>query len=123
MIGGLSVSSKINNEFGVISIDNEVVSRLAGQAVMECAGVVGMAAKNVKDGFVQLLKKENLSKGIILTPDEGAIALGIHIVVEYGTSIPAIAETMQSNIKYRVEEYTGVKISRVNIFVDGVRVE
>ena len=117
------MSSKINNEFGVISIDNEVVSRLAGQAVMECAGVVGMAAKNVKDGFVQLLKKENLSKGIILTPDEGAIALGIHIVVEYGTSIPAIAETMQSNIKYRVEEYTGVKISRVNIFVDGVRVE
>jgi len=117
------MSSKINNEFGVISIDNEVVAHLAGQAVMECAGVVGMAAKNVKDGFVQLLKKENLAKGIILAPDEDALALSIHIIVEYGTSIPAITETIQSNIKYKVEEYTGVKISRVNIFVDGVRVE
>jgi len=117
------MSSKIDNAFGRISIDNEVVAHIAGQAVMESAGVVGMASKNVKDGIVRLIKKENLSKGIILTPEEGGLILSVHIFVEYGTSIPAIAETIQTNIKYRVEEYTGVKVARVNIYIEGVRVD
>jgi len=117
------MSAKIVNEYGTISIDREVIARIAGQAVMECAGVVGMASKNVKDGFVQLLKKENLAKGINLSQDGDGLAISLHIIVEYGTSIPAITETIQSNIKYKTEEYAGIKISRVNIHVDGVRVD
>ena len=117
------MSTKIETKLGTITIENEVIARLAGQSVMECAGVVGMASKNVKDGIVQLIKKDNLAKGITLTPDDGKVGLSLRIIVEYGTNIPAIAETIQTNIKYRVEEYTGVEISRVNIFVEGVRVD
>jgi len=117
------MASKIKNEYGFISIENEVIARIAGLAAMGCAGVVGMAAKNVKDGFVQLLKMESLSKGVRLTIGETAIAVDLHIIVEYGTNIAAIADTLISSVRYQVEENTGVPVEQVNIFVEDIRVD
>lgn len=115
--------SKIKNIYGTITIDNEVVARIAGLAAMDCYGIVGMAAKNVKDGFVQLLKKESITKGIRLSTKEEGLSIDLHIIVEYGTNIAAIADSIISTIKYRVEEYVGIKVIHVNIFVEGVRVD
>lgn len=116
--------SKIENEYGTITIDNEVVARIAGIATTECYGIVGMASKNVKDGFVQLLKRESLTKGVrIHISNENLVDIDLHIIVEYGTNISAIADTIISTVKYKVEEYTGLNIERINIFVEGVRVD
>jgi len=117
------MTSKINTEYGIISIDNEVIERIAGQAVAECVGVVGMASKNMKDGFVQLLKKENLSKGIQLTINENGLSAGLHIIVEYGTNIAAVTETLLTNVRYRILEYTGLSVCHIDIYVDGIRVD
>ena len=116
---------KLKNELGVITIENEVVARIAGMAAMDCYGIVGMAAKNVKDGIVQLLKLESVTKGVRLTLDATAAAavIDLHIIVEYGTNIAAIGETLVSTVKYRVEEYTGLRVDKINIFVEGVRVD
>lgn len=113
---------KIVNEYGTITIDNEVVARIAGIAATECC-IVGMGAKNVKDGFVQLLKKESLSKGIRLEVLEDSVIIDLHIIVEYGTNISAIADSLISSVQYKVEEYAGVKVKKINIFVDSVRVD
>lgn len=117
------MSVKIINEHGTISIDNEVIARIAGISSMDCYGVVGMAAKNVKDGLVHLLKLDSLTRGVRLTMDENKIILDLHIIVEYGTNISAIADTLISNVKYQVENYVGLEVSKINIFVEGVRVE
>jgi len=114
---------KLKNELGVITIDNEVIARIAGLAAMDCYGIVGMAAKNVKDGLVQLLKLESLTKGVRLTISEDSAIVDLHIIVEYGTNISAIGETLISTVKYRVEEYTGLRVEKINIFVEGVRVD
>ena len=114
--------SKISNEFGVITISNEVIARIAGDAAMDCYGIVGMAAKNVKDGFVQLLKRESLTKGIRLTINENSLNIDLHIIAEYGTNIPAIGDTLVKTVKYKVEEYVGLPVESVNIFVEGIRV-
>ncbi len=114
--------SKIKNEYGTITIDNEVIVRIAGLAAMDCYGIVGMAAKNVKDGLVQLLKRESLTKGITFSYNEDAVIIDLHIIVEYGTNISAIADTLISTVKYKVEEYTGINVEKINIFVEGVRV-
>jgi len=113
----------IKNKYGTISIENEVVARIAGLAAMDCYGIVGMAAKNIKDGFVQLLKMESLSKGVHLNISNGSIVIGLHIIVEYGTNISAIADSIVNTVKYRVEEYIGLPVAQVNIFVEDVRVE
>ena len=117
------MSAKLENDYGVITIENEVIARIAGYAAMDCYGIVGMAAKNVKDGIVQLLKKESLTKGIKLTVNENKISLDFHIIVEYGTNMTAIADNIISTVKYKVEEYAGLEVENVNIFVEGVRVD
>lgn len=117
------MSAKLENEYGIISIDNEVIARIAGVAAIECYGIVGMAAKNVKDGIVHLLKKESLTKGIKLTLEENKVSIDLHIIVEYGTNISAIADNIISTVKYKVEDITGLEVIQVNIFVEGVRVD
>ena len=117
------MQSKIKNDLGLIIIENEVIARIAGVAAMECAGLVGMAAKNMRDGIVQLLKMESLAKGVKLENIEDDIIISLHIIVEYGTNINAIADTLMSNVKYKVEANTGIKVREVNIFVEGIRVD
>ncbi len=117
------MSYKKKNDLGNITIDEEVISRIAGLAAMDCYGIVGMASKNVKDGLVQLLKKESLTKGVKLAISGDSVVIDLHIVVEYGTNISAIAETLVSTVKYKVEETIGLIVTTVNIFVEGVRVD
>ena len=115
-------SSK-RNEYGNITIDNEVIARIAGLTAMESVGVVGMAAKNMKDGLVHLLKIESLTKGVKLSINEDAVTVDLHIIVEYGTNISAIADSLISNVKYKVEEFVGITVEKINIFVEGIRVD
>ena len=117
------MSAKLENNYGVITIENEVIARIAGYAAMDCYGIVGMAAKSVKDGIVQLLKKESLTKGIKLVVNENRISLDFHIIVEYGTNITAIADNIIATVKYKIEEFVGFEVETINIFVEGVRVD
>ena len=114
--------SQIKNEYGTITIDNEVIARIAGLAAMDCYGIVGMAARSVKDGLVRLLKMESLTRGIVLEINENALSIRLHIIVEYGTNIPAIAGSLTDMVKYKVEEYVGMNVEKIEIFVDGIRV-
>lgn len=115
--------AKLENEYGIVTIENEVIARIAGMAAMDCYGIVGMAAKNMKDGIVQLLKKESLTKGIRLVMTENRLSFEFHIIVEYGTNISAIADNIISTVKYKVEECAGLEVENINIFVEGVRVD
>ena len=118
------MQSKIKTELGTIGIENEVIARIAGLAAMECYGVVGMVAKSIRDGLVHLLKIESLSKGVsIVTADNGDLLIKLHIMVEYGTNIAAIATTLQENVRYAVESAVGMPVREVNIFVESVRTE
>ena len=114
---------KIKTAYGTISIENEVVARIAGLAAMECYGIVGMAAKSVKDGIVHLLKIENLTRGIKLTANDKTINIELHVIAEYGTNITAICESLISTVKYKVEESCGLTVGKVNVFVEGLRVD
>ena len=114
--------AKIQNEYGSILIDNEVIARMAGVVAMECYGIVGMAARNVRDGLVQLLKMDSLTKGVRLQIQENTLIVDLHVIVEYGTNIAAIMDTLISNIHYKLEDQIGLSVNEINIFVEDVRV-
>jgi len=116
------MQSKIKNELGTIAVENEVVARIAGLAAMECYGVVGMAAKSLRDGLVHLLRKESLSKGVnIETVNDSELIINLRIIVEYGTNLVAISQSLKENVRYRVEECVGMPVREVNVFIDGLR--
>ena len=77
---------------------------------------------NVKDGLVKLLKGDNLTRGVNVQINDNKITLSFHVIVAYGVSISAVSDNLMSNVKYKVEEFTGMTIEKINIFVEGVRV-
>ena len=116
------MKGRINTELGDIAISPDVIAMYAGSVAVECFGIVGMAAVNMKDGLVKLLKKESLKHGINVTLNDNKISLDFHVIVSYGVSILAVADNLISNVKYKVEEFTCLEIERINILVEGVRV-
>lgn len=115
-------SSSMNTHMGNISIDNEVIAQYAGTVATECFGIVGMAGV-MKSGLVNLLKKDSMTRGInvSLTPNN-KLVIDFHVIVSYGVNIPTVAENLISNVQYRVEDFTGLEIEKINIYVEGVRV-
>ena len=113
----------IDSQLGDILIDPEVIAKYAGSTAVECFGIVGMAAVSVKDGLVKLLKGDSLTRGISVVIDEkNKLEIDFHVIVSYGVSISTVSDTLIENVKYKVEEFTGLEIKRINIFVEGVRV-
>ena len=115
--------SSMDTHMGSIAINNDVIAQYAGSVAVECFGIVGMTVANVRDGLVRVLKRESLSKGINVTisPSQKLI-LDFHVIVAYGVSIVAVSDNLIENVKYKVEEFTGLEVEKINIFVEGVRV-
>ncbi len=116
------MNGTMNTQLGEIIIDTDVIAKYAGSAAIECFGVVGMAAINVKDGLAKLLRLDNLNQGVNVFVDENRITINLHIIVSYGVSISAVAENLISNVKYKVEEFSGLNVIKINVYVEGVRV-
>ena len=117
------MKGQIENQFGEVRIDSEVIAKYAGAAAVECFGIVGMATINMKDGLVKLLKRDYLTHGISVTiEDENLIIIDFHVIVAYGVSICTVSDNLIETVKYKVESFTGMKIYKINIYVEGVRV-
>ena len=116
------MKGKINGQFGCINISSDVIATIAGSAAVESFGIVGMASVSLKDGFVRLLKRDSLHKGIQVTvTDDNTVSLKLHIIVAYGVSIYAVSENLIEAVRYQIQEQTGLKVDSVNVFVEGVR--
>lgn len=112
----------MSTDLGIITVDSDVIAKYAGSVAVECFGIVGMAAVNVKDGLVHLLKRESLTKGIqVNMTEDNHVIIDFHIVVAYGVSISAVTDNLISNVKYRVEEFSGMPVDKINIYIEGVR--
>lgn len=113
----------MTTDLGIITIDPEVIAKYAGTVAVECFGIVGMAAVSMKDGLVKLLKRESLTHGIqVNISEDNELTINFHVIVAYGVAISAVTDNLISNVKYKVEEFTGMKVDKINIYIEGVRV-
>ena len=116
------MQGQINTKLGNISIDAHVIAVYAGSVALGCTGIVGMASLDMRDGLMKLLKKENIKRGIEVEIEDNEIYLAFHVIVAYGVNIPVVSENLMDSVRYQVEEFTGMKIKKIDIFVEGVRV-
>lgn len=117
------MKGSMSTDMGIITVSTDVIAKYAGTVAVECFGIVGMAAVNVKDGLVRLLKKDSLTHGIqVSISDENEITIDFHVIVAYGVSISAVTDNLISNVKYKVEEFSGMKVDKINIYIEGGRV-
>lgn len=116
------MKGSMSTDLGIITVNPDVIAKYAGSVAVECFGIVGMAAVNMKDGIVRLLKKESLTHGIqVSVSDDNHITLNFHVIVAYGVSISAVSDNLISDVKYKIEEFTSMPVDKINIFVEGVR--
>ena len=111
------MKGRMSNELGSIVIDPNVIATYAGSVAVECYGIVSM-----KDGLVRLLKRDSLERGLSVKIEDNKITIDFHVIVSYGVSISAVADNLFENVKYRVEEFTGMEVEKINMYVEGVRV-
>ncbi len=112
----------LKSPYGEILIDTDVIATYTGSVAVSCFGIVGMAAYSVKDGLVHLLKKDSLKYGINVKITDNRIALTVHCIVAYGVSILAVSENLIDSVRYKVEQFTGLQIERIDVLVEGIRV-
>ena len=118
-----ATSGTMNTNLGSVQIDNDVIAKYAGSSAVECFGIVGMAAVNVKEGFAKLLKRDNVRHGVaVFVSEDNKITIDLHVIVSYGVSISAVTDNLISNVRYKVEEFAGLTVERINVYVEGVRV-
>ena len=106
-----------------IQIADDVVAIIAGKAVSDAPGVYAMAG-GFAGGISEVLSgKKNLSKGIKVDAGDKEVKIDVNIIVEYGSRIPDVAFEIQNRVKKSVESMTGLKVSEVNVHVQGVKTE
>ncbi|WP_168121941.1 Asp23/Gls24 family envelope stress response protein [Paenibacillus sp. HB172176] len=114
---------QLSTELGSIHITDQCIAVLAGSAAMDCYGLVGMASRNgLKDGFAELLGRENMSRGVVVRRDADRLLIELYIIVSYGTKISEVAHNIQSKVSYVLNQIMGLSIDEVHIFVQDVRV-
>ena len=115
---------RLSTDRGVVAVDSDVYTNIAGYAATNCFGVKGMAARSLTDGMVHLLRREAMSKGVKVTfCSDGAIIIDLHIMVDRGVNIAAIGASIISEVKYNVTKSTGTVVKAVNVYVDSITAE
>lgn len=112
------------NENGAIVISNSVYTKIAGNAATKCFGVKGMAIRTVGDGLVHLLRRESMSKGVLVrVNDDDTISIDLHIIVDQGVSLPALGASIISEVRYVVSQQTNTEVREVNVIIDSMMID
>ena len=111
-------------ELGSIAVSNSVYTKIAGNAATNCFGVKGMAIRSVSDGLVHLLRRESMAKGVLVTPNEdGTISIDLHIMIDQGVNIPALGQSIVSEVRYMVSKQTDTEVKDVNVIIDSMMLD
>ena len=112
---------KDTTSLGGIHISPSAVATIAYHATLQSYGVVGLAPKNLADGIVSSITREP-SRGVFVHYNGEDIDIEIHIIVEYGTRINSVAESVANTVRFHVEKALGLKVNRIDVHVAGLRV-
>jgi uncharacterized alkaline shock family protein YloU len=118
--GGLSLPS----ELGRITISPEAIAQIVGRVAAECYGVVGMSLRApgpARERVTRLLPKGKPLRGIVVRNADGAVALELYVVVEYGLNLAEVAATVRSQVSYEVARLTGLQVAAVDVHIQDVK--
>jgi uncharacterized alkaline shock family protein YloU len=109
--------------WGRIEVFPSAVAAIAGHAALSCYGVSGMAARGLRDGVAELLRRDNVDRGVEVVEVEGGLAIDLYVIVQYGMRISEVAHNLQETVKFEVERAVNVPVVEVNVNVQGVKEE
>ena len=118
------VNNNLETQYGTTTIDDVVVSKIAGIAAREVSGVDSLGGGgarmigNIRESFGA---SEDVRQGVTVEVNNGTASIDIAIIAEYGVAIHELAEAIRRNIMNAVERMTGLSVERVNVVVHDVK--
>ena len=112
----------ITNESGTIRITDDVFTNLAGDAATSCFGVKGMAGRSKDGGPLQLLRRESMSRGVVVhyNDEDDSISLEMHIGVDQGVNMAAVSRSIMKEVRYKLTKNTGVPVKAVDVYIETI---
>jgi uncharacterized alkaline shock family protein YloU len=107
---------------GKIEVSTRAIATVAGRAVADSYGVVGIAARRARFGGVEILTPEHYSRGVDVRFEKDYVRIDLYVVLEHGLRITTIAHNIMANVKFAVERTLGLRVVQVNVNVQGLRV-
>jgi len=118
----LEMTQENGQTLGKIEIAPEVIEVIAGIAASEVEGVAQMRG-NFATGVVERLGKKNHGKGIRVELTDEGIKLDVYCLMNFGVSIPTVAQKVQDNIRQTLYNMTALEAEEVNVHIVGVAFE
>ena len=106
---------------GSFAIAPDVIAQIVGLTVLECYGVVGMAASNLSQGVARLLTRDRLTQGVQVRIDDGALHIDLFVIVEFGLNLAEVATNVRARVQYQVERQTRMPVRSLDIHIQGVK--
>ena len=103
------------NPYGHISLTNDYFSGLVEQAAKQCYGIAAMGQAPAESVVRSALRTGSLPpKGVTVTQEAGKLVIG------FGLNISTITQSITHRVKDEVELATGLKVARIDVYVDDV---
>lgn len=106
---------------GGIHISPNAIAAIAYHATLQSYGVVGLAPKNFAEGVALTITHEP-ARGVSVRYDGENIDIDLYIIVEWGTRIMTVADSVANAVRFNVEKALGMPVHEVNVHVAGLRV-
>jgi uncharacterized alkaline shock family protein YloU len=113
--------SPLQTERGSTTIDDAVVTKVAGVAAREVRGVHdlgGGVSRALGSVTHRVGVGDERTQGVSVEVGERETAIDLTVVVDYGESIPAVTQAIRENVTKRIEGITGLSVTEVNIAVN-----
>jgi uncharacterized alkaline shock family protein YloU len=107
--------------FGSIQISERAIASIAYHATLQSYGVVGLTSKNLVDGLAQVIVKDP-TYGVEVHYDGQKINIDLYLIVEYGTRIKSVADSVSHTVRFQVERALGMPVNEVNVHIRGLRI-
>ena len=115
----MSVST--SHAYVKFSISDLAIAKVASQAAVESYGIVDTVSRRFTDTLAETLKKDAGGKGVKITTSGNRIFIDMYVLIKYGVSIEAVAESLKESVKYKVEHFTGMIVDTVNVNIVGLK--
>lgn len=106
---------------GTIHISPNALATIAYHATLTSYGVVGLAPKNLAEGLAASITRVP-AHGVSVHYNGEEVDIDVHIIIEYGTRITSVADSVANAVRYQVEKSLGMPVHHVNVHVQGLRV-
>lgn len=113
-----------NTPYGGIDISLNAIALIAGNATVECYGVVGITdrtATNIFDAIEKMLNPESFSRGVRVRKTNKGYEVDLFIVVAFGVKITEVVGEVQKKVMYDLNKTFGIKFKAVNVYVQALK--